>query len=121
MLTTLAVMVWALGPFGSHRESGSMLLSLISLPLISIWAAGPYAVAHKFAQVESASGVWVYVSAQLLLWMLAMGLFFEAFVLSPDQNMDSLFVFAVLPIYQFISILGVYYGFRLWRHINPPS
>ncbi|MBL8642328.1 MAG: hypothetical protein JNK21_00230 [Rhodospirillaceae bacterium] len=117
-LVTVAVMVWALGPFGDHADSGNMLVSLMIAPLLAVWAVGPYAVAHKFAAEDAGAGAWVFVAVQIVAGLAVMVLYGDAFVMTPEPDLNAPLVFAILPIYQFTAVLVAYYGLRLWRRFR---
>lgn len=119
-LATLGVMIAALGPFGQHEESGGMLLSLIMLPLVAIWAVGPYVIANKFARESEGATAWVYVLLQVITGLAVLVLYVDAFIITPEQGLNPLVVFVILPLYQFMALLVAYYGIRLWRRFYPP-
>ncbi|MBL8630903.1 MAG: hypothetical protein JNM81_14810 [Rhodospirillaceae bacterium] len=120
-LLTLFVMMWALGPFGSHQNSGGMMVALLLSPLLLVWGVGPYAVAHRFAAEDGGIGAWVFAGVQVLAGIAILVLYADAFVISPEPDLNAPLVFAILPIYQFVAVLAAYYALRLWRRYNAPE
>jgi hypothetical protein len=118
---TLLVMIWVLGPFGTHKDSGSMMVSLLLSPLLLVWGIGPYAVAHRFAAEDEGRGAWLFVAIQLIAGVVIMALYAEAFAISPDPNVNVPLAFAIMPIYQFVGVLIGYYVLRVWRRSGPPQ
>lgn len=118
-VVTLLVMMWALGPFGSHQNSGGMMVALLLSPLLLVWGVGPYAVAHRFAAEDGGRGAWVFAGVQALAGIAILVLYADAFVMSPEADLNAPLVFAILPIYQFVAVLVAYYAVRLWRRANP--
>ncbi len=114
-IITLLVMAWVLGPFGVHQGSGGMMVSLLLSPLLLVWGIGPYAVAHRFAAEDDGRGAWAFAAIQVIAGIIIMALYAEAFAISPDPNLNAPLAFAIMPVYQFVAVLGAYYAVRLWR------
>lgn len=118
IILTLAVLIYAVGPFGNHRGGGDVIASLLLLPILGAWAVGPYAVANRFAQDAEDGAEWVYVVVQILAGLPVLAIYTDAYILTPDTDPQSGLVFAILPIYQFLAVLAALYGVRLWQRFS---
>ncbi|MSO98943.1 MAG: hypothetical protein EXR11_12120 [Rhodospirillaceae bacterium] len=114
-IATVVIMLIAMGPFADHRESGDFLLALLLFPLLAIWAVGPYMVANRFAAEIDDVQAWSFAVIQVLIGAVVMLIYVDAFLIEPKPDPQSGLVFAIFPLYQFIAVLGAYYGVRLWR------
>jgi hypothetical protein len=112
---TMAIVLWAVGPFGNHRVSGDMLASLLLLPVLAAWAVGPYAVANRFAHEAEGSAAWVFVAVQIVAGLPVMAMYASAFLIAEGTDPQTGLAFAILPIYQFVAVLAAYIGVRLWQ------
>lgn len=117
-LCTIAVMIWAMGPFGQHAGSGEMVTSLFILPLLAVWAIGPYAIANKFAHEVEDGPAWFLVLLQAVIGVVTLGLYVDGFVVTPEPGVNAALIFTILPIYQFIAVLAGYYGLRLVERLR---
>jgi hypothetical protein len=116
-LITVAIEIAAIGPYSDHRVTGDLMASLLLLPILAAWAVGPYAVANKFAHEAEGSRGWVFVGLQLVMAVPAFWLYAEAFFFRQGEDPQLGLIFAIIPIYQFVAVLAVYYALRLWtRH-----
>jgi hypothetical protein len=114
-LITLGVMIWALGPFADHKDSGGQLVSLLLSPFLAIWAVGPYAVAHRFASEGEGAGVWAYPALHIVSGATAMFFYANELFIAPAPDLNAPWVFATIPVYQFIAVVVIYYGLRVVR------
>ncbi|MDX2144586.1 MAG: hypothetical protein SFV19_14620 [Rhodospirillaceae bacterium] len=116
-MITVIIEIAAIGPFGDHRVTGDLMASLLLLPILMAWAVGPYAVANKFAHEAEGSQSWAFVSLQVVMAVPALWIYGEAFFFSQGQDPQLGLIFVIIPIYQFVAVLAVYYALRMWtRH-----
>jgi hypothetical protein len=118
---TIAVMIAAIGPLAEHRDAGGELVSLLLLPILAVWAIGPYAVAHRFAHEARGRTAWALVGVQWLSAIPVLAIYIDHFFLTPGVDPQTGLLFAILPIYQFIAVVAVYYASRLWRRAQGTS